>query len=112
MKVVPLRFEGTDCPACGAKDSIRFIGRDNQSSNNMDGPLLGTYEAVCMNCDHRYIPRWNMHKYTLGDMAKKFNGFEENYTACDIRDVALTMAKQYELPSTEEEIEASKEDEE
>lgn len=102
MKTVPIKFKGTDCPACGSKDSIRYIGRNSKAVEDINETMLGSYEVKCMNCDHKYILKWNMQKYMLMDMAKKFDGFLDNYMACDLRDVALTMAKQYELPSNEE----------
>ena len=58
MKTVPIKFKGTDCPACGSKDSIRYIGRNSKAVEDMNETMLGSYEVKCMNCDHKYILKW------------------------------------------------------
>ena len=98
MKVVPIRFEGLDCPACGESNCIRFIDRLNKASSDIDDTIQGAYEARCIFCNYEYTLRWDKDKYMLEDASKKFNGFIENYTDCTKRDIDQIAARIYELP--------------
>ena len=99
-KVVPIKFKGLDCPACGSKDSIRFIDKSNGAHEHVDDSVQGAYHAICIFCNHRYIPRWDITgKYILEDISKVTSGFVEAYTDIPDRDLVIDMVLQYKLPS-------------
>lgn len=97
-KVVPLKFKGFDCPACGSKDSIKFVDRANKVYDNPDDGNNGAYDVRCLNCDYKFSIRWDMDKYIFEDIQKKPDGFMENYTKTTRRDIDAICLREYELP--------------